>query len=208
MEDNRLASLSLSQEVLNRTPQEVTALLLGLMSCAEEFECSLIKHFGWFNKSSSSSSFRKWEKEKPEVKPFGKRASFRQKMLDPTAVTEWFLQRCPCGEAHFVDVTPFYTHQIFELPQIDVHVERLLSFRQTCHLQGKRMYPRLGEAFEHYLSESKPAAFFSGTREAYCSVNSVRSLLLPLKFRMVIVAKAILAVFCQGNFFSFFGHRA
>ena len=86
-------------------------------------------------------------------------------------------------------------------------VERLLSFRQTCRLQGKRTYPRLTEAFEHNLSGSKPVALFADAREARRSVTSAHST-HSLKLYIFTVTKIALAVLCRGCFLSFSGCSA
>lgn len=56
MEDKRLASLPLSKEVLDRTPQEVIELLLRLLSRVDELESRLNKHSGNSNKPPSSGT--------------------------------------------------------------------------------------------------------------------------------------------------------
>ena len=168
------------------------------MSCVEKLEHRLNKHSGNSDKPSSSNSpFRK-----SEAKPVRKRADFRQKMPDPTAVTDNHAERL----LRFPVI--WHTRSFgTRIEQRGVFAERLLSFRQTCHLQGKRTYSRLVKAFERYLSGIKPAVFFSGTRETCRSVNSARSLpslSLSLKLRIVTIVKAVLAVLCQDCSFSFF----
>ena len=66
MEDKRLAALALSKEVLDRTPEEVVALLLRLLSRVEELERRLNTHSGNSDKPPSSDDpFRKRKEEKP-----------------------------------------------------------------------------------------------------------------------------------------------
>ena len=85
-------------------------------------------------------------------------------------------------------------------------VERLLSFRQTCRLQGKRTYPHLTEVFEHYLFGSKPVALFGDVRDVHYNVTSARS--LPSLTLHSYIAKAVLAVLCRGCFLPFLNRRA
>jgi transposase len=138
MEDKRLALLPLSKETLERTPQEVIELLLRLVSRVEELERRLNKHSGNSDKPPSSDSpFRKQDEKKPATKLARKRGGFRQKLLSPTDTILLLPQRCPCGSVHFEDAEPFYTHQIFEPPQADVHVKHLVLHRARCVVCGK-----------------------------------------------------------------------
>ena len=66
-----------------------------------------------------------------------KRGGFRQKLLSPTETILLLPQRCPCGGVHFENAESFYTHQILELPQADVHVEHLVLHRARCVACGK-----------------------------------------------------------------------
>lgn len=294
MENKRLASLSLSKEALDRTPQEVIELLLRLLSRVNELESRLNKHSGNSDSDkplSDDSPFRQVREEKATWISVRKRTGVRQKLLSPTETTLLLPQFCSCGGVRFKGAEPFYTHQVLELPKIDPHVEhivlhrardadcgrlakadlplekktgkrlrwlwvmgadaaarlmrmfklyqdrkdeagtlvrhlmreldsfwtflrepgvfvtnnhaerllrfpvmwrkrsfgtrtreggefveRLFSFRQTCHLQGKRAYPYLVETFERPLSGRKPRILFFNARGSRCSVTSARSL--------------------------------
>jgi transposase len=42
----------------------------------------------------------------------------RQALLEPTQVIEVKPEACPCGQQEFPEATPYYTHQVIELPEI------------------------------------------------------------------------------------------
>ncbi|MDR1488993.1 MAG: DUF6444 domain-containing protein, partial [Desulfovibrio sp.] len=126
------------KETIERAPQEVIELLSCLLSRAEELECRLNKHSGNSDKPPSSDSpFQKRDEKKPATKSVRKRFGFRQELLPPTGTIPLFPQRCSCGVVHFEDVEPFYTHQILELPPVDMHVEHLVLHRARCVDCGK-----------------------------------------------------------------------
>lgn len=138
MQDKRLASLPLSKEVLDSTPQEVIALLLSLLSHIDELESRLNKHSGNSDKPPSSDGpFRKRGESRPAKTSVRKRAGFRQALLAPTETTPLVPLHCFCGGLHFREVEPFYTHQVLELPKIHVHVEHLVLHRARCVACGK-----------------------------------------------------------------------
>jgi transposase len=138
MEDKRLASLPLSKEVLDRTPLEVIELLLRLLSRIDELESRLNKHSGNSDKPPSSDSpFRRRSEAKPKQSSVRKRIGSRQKLFAPTEAIPLVPSHCFCGGVHFKDVEPFYTHQILELPQTNVHVEHHVLYRARCVACGK-----------------------------------------------------------------------
>src|SRR5574341_1285230 len=49
-------------------------------------------------------------------------AGHRQAFLPPTAVHEIRPARCACGNTTFAVTTPYYTHQVIELPPIEIDV--------------------------------------------------------------------------------------
>jgi transposase len=111
----------------------VIELLLRLLARIEELERRLNKNSGNSDKPPSSDSpFRKRGEGKPAKTSVRKRAGFRQKLIEPTETIPLVPSHCSCGGVHFKDVEPFYTHQVFELPETNVHVEHLVLHRARC----------------------------------------------------------------------------
>lgn len=98
------------------------------------------------NRNSSNSSrppssdppFRK-EQGKGKGKPGGKKGhkGHRQAMLDPTEVKPLKPERCSCGNTHFPELVPYYTHQFIELPEIRMEVTHFVLHKGTCPCCGK-----------------------------------------------------------------------
>ena len=62
----------------------------------------------------------------------------RQVLLLPTAVHELKPVRCACGNTTFAVTTPYYTHQVIELPPIEVEVQHLVLHQGWCTACGTR----------------------------------------------------------------------
>lgn len=80
-------------------------------------------------------------KGETESKVGGKKGhpGHRQRMVQPDEVTEVFPTLCPCGCTEFDELTPFYTHQHFELPQILVLAKHFLLHKGVCTQCGKEV---------------------------------------------------------------------
>jgi transposase len=87
-------------------------------------------------------------KRSPGAKPG--HPGHRQALLVPTEVIEVKPESCPCGRTEFPETTPFYTHQVIELPEIQVAVTHVALHETRC--------PRCG----HLLKAELPAEYRSG----------------------------------------------
>ena len=56
----------------------------------------------------------------------------RQGLLEPTAVIALKPERCLCGQTEFPDTTPYYTHQVIELPEIQMSVTHVVLHEAYC----------------------------------------------------------------------------
>lgn len=56
----------------------------------------------------------------------------RQALLVPTEVIEVKPESCPCGRTEFPETAPFYTHQVIELPEIQVAVTHIVLHEARC----------------------------------------------------------------------------
>jgi transposase len=74
----------------------------------------------------------------------------RQALLAPTEVIELKPESCPCGQTEFPATTPYSTHQVIELPNIQMVVKHMVLHAAHC--------PRCGRL----LKASLPAVARSG----------------------------------------------
>jgi transposase len=59
-------------------------------------------------------------------------AGHRQAVLSPTAVIEVKPRLCASGQRDFAQTTPYYTHQVLELPDIQMHVTDVVLHEARC----------------------------------------------------------------------------
>jgi transposase len=56
----------------------------------------------------------------------------RQVLLEPTEVIEVTPEACPCGQRQFPQTTPYYRHQVIELPAIQMSVTHVVLHEAHC----------------------------------------------------------------------------
>jgi transposase len=72
---------------------------------------------------------------KPGAKPG--HLGHRQALLEPTVVIEVKPERCPCGQTEFPEMHPYYTHQVIELPEIQMIVRHVVLHEARCPECGR-----------------------------------------------------------------------
>jgi transposase len=55
-----------------------------------------------------------------------------QALLAPTEVIKVQPEACPCGQTQFPDTTPYYTHQVIELPEVQMSVKHMVLHEACC----------------------------------------------------------------------------
>jgi transposase len=95
------------------------------------------------NSNRPPSSDPPWVKPphpgKPQGAP-GARAGHpghRQILLEPTAVIEVQPRACGCGQTTFPEARPYYTHQVIELPDIQMRVQHFVLYEARCSRCGR-----------------------------------------------------------------------
>src|SRR5262245_37215256 len=63
-------------------------------------------------------------------------AGHRQVLLPPTTVHEVRPERCRCGNTTFAAIKPYYTHQVLELPPIELEVRHFVLHHGWCTACG------------------------------------------------------------------------
>jgi transposase len=86
---------------------------------------------------SSDSPFKQRPSGATKQKTPRKRKGKRYELLDPTSVHHLHPGACSCGNTEFEEMEPFYTHQVIELPKIELSVEHFVLDRAKCPVCGK-----------------------------------------------------------------------
>src|SRR5918999_6098440 len=69
----------------------------------------------------------------------------RQALLEPTEVIAVTPDACACGQQEFPTTTPYYTHQVIELPEIQMTVTHVVLHEGHCPGCGRRLKAPLPE---------------------------------------------------------------
>lgn len=67
----------------------------------------------------------------------------RQALLAPTQVIAVMPAPCACGQREFPTATPYYTHQLIELPAIQMVVTHVVLHETPCPCCGRRLKAEL-----------------------------------------------------------------
>ena len=67
-------------------------------------------------------------------------------LLSPTEVHLLEPGPCPCGHGNLVAVTPYYTHQVIELPAIEMDITHFVLHQGTCTHCGKTLKAQVPSA--------------------------------------------------------------
>ena len=97
---------------------------------------------------SSDSPFRKGRRKRdrtssgrPGAKPG--HPGVRQPLMSPTVTESLVPTACDCGSSAFTHATPYYTHQVIELPPIDMQITHWVLHQADCLRCGKRLKAHL-----------------------------------------------------------------
>src|SRR5437764_7109199 len=109
-----------------------------LRNCVETLETRLQQHSTTSSRPPSSDSpYKKPRRHTTSTTPRkagGKpgHLGHRQVLLPPTAVRELTPERCACGNPTFALTTPYYTHQVLELPPLVMEVTHWVLHQGWC----------------------------------------------------------------------------
>jgi transposase len=154
-----LSVIPLSAEVLSQTPPEAIALIVYLLKRVEmleaqnaalgaqnaahesrisELEARLNKNSRNSNKPPSSDSpYKDKPKVLSEAKVRRNREGYGRWRLEPTETHHVIPEMCSCGSANHVEAKAYYTHQVVELPEIELIVEDYVLYEAKCAVCGK-----------------------------------------------------------------------
>ena len=91
-----------------------------------------------FSKPSKGNGSGKKKKKRKKGGQKGHKGH-RQELLEASRVVDLKPEACPCGNHHLPDhqMEPFYTHQVIELPKIQMDVSHFVLHRTNCPECGR-----------------------------------------------------------------------
>jgi transposase len=102
---------------------------------------------------SSDSPYRKGRKKRrhktsgrPGAKPG--HPGTRQTLLNPTSTQHLLPTECRCGNTNLLHIAPYYTHQVIELPPIDINITHWVLHQADCPSCGRRLKAHLPPAHQ------------------------------------------------------------
>jgi transposase len=154
------AGLPLDAASWEQTPLVVCQLVVHLLAVIQQQEAqiaTLEAHASQHSRNSDRppSSDPPYEKRTARSGPQGKPGAkpghpgYRQALLAPTEVIEVTPEACPCGQREFPETTPYYTHQVIELPEIQMQIKHLVLHEARCPRCGKRIKASLPAEHHH-----------------------------------------------------------
>jgi transposase len=149
--DNILWALPFSPTEWKLTPPAVQAHLQSLQQRVNQLEKQVDTLQGRVEQTSQTSS-KPPSSDSPYKKPKRKRRQSSGKrgarpghpgtgptLLTPTEVHLLEPAPCACGHGELVALTPYYTHQVIELPPIEMDITHLVLHQGTCSGCGKQL---------------------------------------------------------------------
>jgi transposase len=63
--------------------------------------------------------------------------------MSPTSIEHLVPTACRCGNTHLLHTTPYYTHQVIELPPIEIDITHWVLHQADCPRCGRRLKAHL-----------------------------------------------------------------
>jgi transposase len=117
----RLAALGVELEKLREEVERLRAMMRSDSSNSDK-------------PPSSDSPYKRKAKGKGWKKRGAKKGhrGYRQQMLEPTKSEAVLPVQCPCGGREFTELKPYHTHQVIELPEIQMEVTHFVLHEGRC----------------------------------------------------------------------------
>ena len=137
----------ITAEDIRNTPPAALKLLEYLLQKIMVLEKEIAELKARLNQNSTNSSrppssdspYKSKEPKKDKGKAGAKKGhkGHRQELLPPTETKLIQPEVCPCGNTTFEGLAPYYTHQVIELPAIQMEVSHFVLYKGTCSRCGK-----------------------------------------------------------------------
>ena len=157
-----LNQIPLSEDVLRRTPGEAIELILHLLERVAKLEAENaeikdrnaalekrivelerrvnLKSRNSSKPPSSDSPYENKRRFQGEAKERKKRQGYGRKRLEPTETHRIMPVRCTsCGSVEHGEARAYYTHQVVELPEIELIVEDYVLYEAECVKCGRKV---------------------------------------------------------------------
>src|SRR5918999_2354981 len=154
------AGLSLDAASWEQTPLVVRQVIVQLLAVIQQqaariaaLEARISQHSRNSDRPPSSDppyakrSARSGRQGRPGATPG--HPGHRQVLLAPTEVIAVNPRACACGQQAFPETTSYYTHQIIELPEIQMQVKHVVLHEARCLQCGRRVKAPLPEEYRY-----------------------------------------------------------
>jgi transposase len=154
------AGLPLDAATWEQTPLVVRQLVVQLLAVIEQQARRIAALDARVSQTSSNS-----DRPPSSDPPYAKRAArtgtqcrpgakpghsgHRQALLAATEVIEVTPARCGCGQREFPRTTPYHTHQVIELPEIQMAVTHVVLHEARCPRCGHRLKAELPAEYRY-----------------------------------------------------------
>jgi transposase len=154
------AGLALNAASWEQTPLVVRQVVVLLLAVIQQQEARIAALEARITQNSSNSD-RPPSSDPPFVKPSSSAPTkgtpgakpghpgHRQALLAPTEVITVTPDACTCGQQEFPTTTPYYTHQVIELPEIQMQVTHVVLHEACCPQCGRLLKAPLPEAHRY-----------------------------------------------------------
>jgi transposase len=146
--------LALDAASWERTPLVVRQVIIDLLAVIQQqqeriaaLEARLSQHSGNSDRPPSSDPpyaqriARAGARGRPGAKPG--HPGHRQAWLAPTQVIEVTPEACACGQRAFPETQPYQTHQVIELPELQMAVTHVVLHEAQCRRCGRLLKAEL-----------------------------------------------------------------
>ena len=154
------AGVALDAASWRRTPRVVRQVIVQLLAVIQQQAAGIAALEARLSQTSRTSdrppssdppydkrTVRAGVQGRPGAKPG--HPGHRQALLTPTEVITAKPESCACGQREFPATTPYHTHQVIELPEIQMQVTHVVLHEACCPRCGRLLKAPLPEAYRY-----------------------------------------------------------
>jgi transposase len=154
------AGLALDAASWRRTPRVVRQVIVQLLAVIQQQAAGIAALEARLSQTSRTSdrppswdppydkrTARAGGQGRPGAKPG--HPGHRQALLTPTEVIAAKPESCACGQREFPATTPYHTHQVIELPEIQMAVTHVVLHETRCPRCGRRLKAELPAEYRY-----------------------------------------------------------
>ena len=154
------AGVALDAASWRRTPRVVRQVIVQLLAVIQQQAAGIAALEARLSQTSRTSdrppssdppydkrTARAGVQGRPGAKPG--HPGHRQALLTPTEVIAAKPESCACGQREFPSTTPYHTHQVIELPEIQMAVTHVVLHETRCPRCGRRLKAELPAEYRY-----------------------------------------------------------